>query len=97
MNESILKNNGARQLKFNPEITLGNILQLVSMAGALIALWTNMDKRLTAVELRQSYATEESRELKKSMATLTESQALLARTVDRITIVLEQRTKGETK
>ncbi len=97
MDESISKNNGTRQLKFNPEITLGNILQLVSMAGALIALWTNMDKRLTAVELRQSYATEESRDLKKSMATLTESQALLARTVDRISIVLEQRAKGEMK
>lgn len=97
MDEPIFKNNGTRPLKFNPEITLGNILQLVSMAGALIALWTNMDKRLTAVELRQTYATEERRDVKKSLEALTENQALLARTVDRLSIVLEQQNKGPSK
>lgn len=97
MNDPIIKNNGARQIRFNPEITLGNVLQLVSMAGALIALWTSLDKRLAAVELRQNFSVEERRDLKKSMETLTENQALLARTVDRISIVLEQRTKGDTK
>ena len=96
MNEPIFKSNGTRQVKFNPEITLGNILQLLSMAGALIALWTSMDKRLTAVELRESYAAEERRDLKKSIVTMAESQAVLARTVDRITILLEQK-RGELK
>ncbi len=97
MDDPIFKNNGTRQLKFNPEITLGNVLQLVSMAGALIALWTNMDKRLTAVELRQSYTIEERRDLKRSMDTLSENQALLARTVDRITILMEQQQKKDSK
>ena len=96
MDEPILKNNGARQLRFNPEITLGNILQLVSMAAALVTLWTSMDKRITAVELRESYAVEERRDLKRSMATMAESQALLTRTVDRISILMEQQ-KGEMK
>jgi len=88
--------NGGRQWRFNPEITLGNLLQLISMGAALIAVWTSMDKRLTAVELRESYAIEERRDLKKSIATMAESQAVLARTVDRITILMEQR-KGEAK
>ena len=96
MDEPILKNNGARQLRFNPEITLGNILQLVSMAAALVTLWTSMEKRIRAVELRESYAVEERRDLKRSMATMAESQALLTRTVDRISILMEQQ-KGEMK
>ena len=96
MNEPILKNNGARQLRFNPEITLGNILQLVSMAAALVTLWTSMDKRITAVELREGFAVEERRDLKTSIATMAESQAVLTRTVDRISILMEQQ-KGATK
>lgn len=91
-----LQTNGTRTFRFNPEITLGNILQLISMAAALITLWTSMDKRLTAVELRESYALEERRDLKQSIATMAENQAVLTRTVDRITILLEQR-KGEPK
>ncbi len=91
-----MKTNGARQLRFSPEITLGNLLQLVSMAAALVALWTSIDKRITAVELRESFAVEERRDLKKSIATMAESQALLTRTVDRVSILMEQQ-KGATK
>ncbi|MFN7138790.1 MAG: hypothetical protein ACK4UN_05590 [Limisphaerales bacterium] len=97
MSEPNFNNNGVKHLRFNPEITLGNLLQLISMGAALITVWTSMDKRLTAVELRESYAIEERRNLKKSMETLTENQVLLTRTVDRISILMEQRSKGETK
>jgi len=86
-----------RQFRFNPEVTLGNLLQLISMGAALVTLWTSLDKRLTALELRESYALEERRDLKKSIATMADNQALLARTVDRISILFEQRSKGETK
>jgi len=48
----------------------------------------------TAVELRESFAIEERRHLKKSMATLADNQAVMARTVDRISILFEQHTKG---
>ena len=37
-----------------------------------------------AVELRESYAVEERRDIKKSLQTLTETQANLVRTVDRM-------------
>ena len=57
----------------------------------------SMDKRISAVELRESYAVEERRDLKKSLATLTETQATLVRTVDRISILFEQHDKGGTK
>ncbi|MBA4150598.1 MAG: hypothetical protein H0X66_20995 [Verrucomicrobia bacterium] len=96
MNEPIFQNNGTRQIRFNPEVTLGNLLQLISMGAALITVWTSMDKRLSAVELREGYAIEERRDLKKSMEALTENQVLLTRTVDRISILMEQQ-KGETK
>lgn len=96
MNEPMQNSGMARTFRFNPEITLGNILQLLAMAAALVTVWTSMDKRLTAVELRESYAIEERRDLKKSIAILAESQAVMARTVDRISILMEQR-KGESK
>ena len=43
-----------KKFRFIPEITLGNVLQLVSIAAAVIGLWVNMDKRISAVELRES-------------------------------------------
>ena len=87
-------NEAARRIRFTPEITLGNVLQLLSLAGAVVGLWMNMDKRISAVELRESYAIEEQHDLKKSVATLVESQAVLARAVDRVSILFEQQTKG---
>ncbi len=96
MDDPIVKTNGARQLRFSPEITLGNLLQLVSMAAALVALWTSVDKRIAAVELRENFAVEERRDLKTSIATMAESQAVLTRTVDRVSILMDQQ-KGATK
>lgn len=86
-----------KKFRFIPEITLGNVLQLLSIAAAVIGLWVNMDKRISAVEMRESYAVEERRDLKKSLATLAENQAVLARTVDRISILFEQHAKEELK
>ena len=45
-------NGNGRLFRFNREITLGNLLQLASFVVALVAMWTSMDKRPTAVELR---------------------------------------------
>lgn len=87
------ENNGGRFFRFNREITLGNLLQLGSFVIALVAMWTSMDKRLTSVELRETFAAEERRDLKKSLATLVDNQAVLARTVDRMSIVLDEHTK----
>jgi hypothetical protein len=55
----------------------------------------NMDKRISAMEVRENYAIEERHDLKSSIATLSENQALMARTVDRISILLDQHMKGE--
>ena len=68
-----------------------------TIAAAVIGLWVSLDKRLAAVEMQESYAIEERRELKKSLATLAENQAVLARTVDRISILFEQHAKTDTK
>ena len=86
-----------KRFRFVPEITLGNVLQLFSIAAAVIGLWMNMDRRISAVELRESFAIEERRDLKKSLATLADNQAVLTRTVDRISIMFETKTKGEAK
>jgi len=94
MKEETENGNGSvRLFRFNREVTLGNLLQLASFVVALVAMWTSMDKRLTAVEMRESFAVEERRDLKRSMATLAENQAVLARTVDRMSIVFDERTK----
>lgn len=86
-----------KRWRFTPEVTLGNVLQLLSLAAAVVGLWVNLDKRISAVEVRESYAAEERRELKQSLATLVENQAVLARTVDRVSIILEQQNKGGAK
>ena len=87
-------NGNGRLFRFNREITLGNLLQLGSFVVALAAMWTSMAKRLTAVELREGFAVEERHDLKRSLSTLAENQAVLARTVDRMSIVFEERTKA---
>ena len=84
-----------KRIRFTPEITLGNVLQLLSIAAAVIGMWVNMDKRISAMEVRENYAVEERHDLKTSINTLTENQALMARTVDRISILLDQHMKGE--
>jgi len=90
-------NSNPKRFRFVPEITLGNVLQLVSIGAAVVGMWVNMDKRITAVELRESYSVEERRDMKKSIATLAETQATLVRTVDRMSILFEQRSKGDPK
>ena len=92
MNEQI---QNPKRIRFTPEVTLGNVLQLLSIAAALIGLWMNMDKRISAMEVRENYAIEERHDLKASIATMTENQAVMARTVDRISILLDQHMKGE--
>jgi len=92
MNEQI---QNPKRIRFTPEITLGNILQLLSIAAAVVGLWVNMDKRISAMEVRENYAIEERHDLKASIATMTENQAMMARTVDRISILLDQHMKGE--
>ena len=89
--------NNAKRFRFIPEITLGNVLQLLSLVAAVVGLWVSLDKRISAVEVRESYAVEERRDVKKSLATLAENQAVLARTVDRISILVEQSNRKETK
>ena len=85
------------RFRFIPEITLGNVLQLVSLAAAVVGLWINMDKRISGVELREGYSVREQRDMKKSLATIADNQAVLARTVDRMSILFEQHTKIEVK
>ena len=89
--------NGVRRVRFVPEVTLGNVLQLLSLAGALVGLWFSMDKRISAVEMRENFAVEERRELKRSLTTIADTQATMARTVDRISILFEQHDKGVAK
>lgn len=79
--------------RWNPEITLGHLLQIASFAAVLAAMWFNMDKRLTSVEMRQDYTKEERQEIKQTLKSLSENQALLARTVDRLSILFEEKRK----
>ena len=88
-------NKEQKRFRFVPEVTLGNVLQLVSIGAAVVGLWVNMDKRISAVELREGFAMEDRRDMKRSLQTLTETQATLARTVDRMSILFEQHTTKE--
>jgi len=95
MNEQ--NNNQPKRIRFTPEVTLGNVLQLLSIAAAVVGLWVNMDKRISAVEMRENFAMEERHDLKTSINSLTENQAVMARTLDRISILFEQHSKEPQK
>ena len=73
------------------------MLQLLSIAAAVVGLWVNMDKRISAVEMRENFAMEERHDLKTSINSLTENQAVMARTLDRISILFEQHSKEPQK
>jgi len=94
MNEQI---QNPKRIRFTPEVTLGNVLQLLSIAAAVVGLWVNMDKRISAVEMRENFAMEERHDLKTSINSLTENQAVMARTLDRISILFEQHSKEPQK
>ena len=95
MNEQ--NNSQPKRIRFTPEVTLGNVLQLLSIAAAVVGLWVNMDKRISAVEMRENFAMEERHDLKTSISSLTENQAVMARTLDRISILFEQHAKEPQK
>ncbi len=79
------------RIRFNPEVTLGHILQLASLGAVLTTMWFSLDKRVANVELRQDLAGEERREMKRTLSALAENQVLLTRTVDRVSILIEER------
>ena len=83
-----------RGVRFVPEVTLGHVLQVLSVAAAVVGLWVNLDKRLTALELHRSFAMDEQKELKRTLTALGETQATLARSVDRLTGMMDERTRA---
>ena len=84
-----------KKFRFVPEVTLGNVLQLLSLAAAVVALWVSLDKRLSAVEVAETYSVNERIDMKHNLQTLTDNQATMARTVDRISILFEQHAKQD--
>lgn len=51
-----LSNTHMNKIRFNPEINLGHVLQAVVGISVIMSMFYNMDKRLTVVELKQTYA-----------------------------------------
>ncbi len=43
---------GLRAIRFDGTVTMGNVLTLVSMTGAVFALWRNMESRIIIAEER---------------------------------------------
>src|ERR1041384_5013092 len=75
MSEPSDNSNGRRpRIRFNPEVTLGHVLQLASFFAVVTAMWFNMDKRIASIELRQDFATEERREMKRVLNALSETR-----------------------
>lgn len=52
-------------INYLPNISLGNILSIVSFCGLIVAGWNAFDKRLSIVEERQSVATQQITEVRK--------------------------------
>ena len=83
-----------RGVRFVPEVTLGHVLHVLSVAAGVVGLWVGLDKRLTALELHSTFAVDEQKELKRTLTALGETQATLARSVDRLTGMMDERTRA---
>lgn len=44
-----------RRVKFNPEVTLGHLLQIGGFLALAVTTWIAIDRRVTGLEIRQSY------------------------------------------
>lgn len=55
-------------INYLPNVSLGNILSILSFCGLIIAGWNAFDKRLSLVEERQSVATQQITEVRKDSA-----------------------------
>lgn len=68
---------------FSNEITLGNILTIISFIFIVITGWFNTDKRLTLLER----ATQDNSLM---IHTLVENQAISTRTYDRVSFIVDE-------
>ena len=62
------------KIRFNPEITLGHIIHGLTMLGALVALWLNLNNRVTVVEVKQAYEEQKQQDLARSFEMAVENQ-----------------------
>jgi hypothetical protein len=83
------------KFEFQNSITLGNILSTLSMIFSLVGCLLYFNSRLVVVETKMPYL--EQNILNNSAATrnLSEAQAALARSMEHITTLLEERMKSK--
>jgi len=51
------------KIKFNPELSFGNVLTIVIMIVSAIGAYSNLDKRLLVVETKQELTIKQTEEL----------------------------------
>ena len=77
--------------KFNWELNLGHVLQMLTMFCAIIFGWLSIEKRILVVESRASANYDAQVEMRSNIKTLTDSQINLTRQVDRIAVIIERK------
>jgi len=68
-----------RKLSFSGQVTLGHIIQMVGGICAAIALYMNMDRRLTAVEIAISYSDKRIAKVENIADKLADNQSAITR------------------
>lgn len=76
--------------KIDPTISLGNILMIVSMLAALSVFFLQRETRLVSLEEWRVYQVKQTSEMTEAINKNAATQTDLARSVDKLTYMVEQ-------
>lgn len=76
--------------KIDPTISLGNILMILSMVAGMAVFALQRETRIVKLEAWQVYQTRQTGEIVDAINKNAETQATLARSVDKLSYMVEQ-------
>jgi uncharacterized coiled-coil protein SlyX len=83
----------SRQFRFERTINLGHVLTAISMIATLVVSASYFDRRMTIIEMRQTFSDKAIEILSSQNKTMGESQNTITKSLERITTILEERAK----
>ena len=82
-----------RMVRFNPEINLGHVLTAALMLASGLAVFINLNMRLTVLEVRVPTLEKSLEAIAITQKAAVENQIAQTRALDRITVLVEERNR----
>lgn len=82
-----------RRPRFDGTITLGHVMQLLAMGGAILTMFVSFRDSVRELDARVKYLERSQGSLTISVEKLTDNQTQIARTADRLSFAIESMLK----